>query len=109
MYVPAGEFLYGNASDGDRISFDTTPMHRRSTAAFLISRTEVTFGEWLAYVDALPPRERAIRIPAVPSKMMGSLVIAPDPAGHWRIELTVYGGERYSAGWDKPLVYPFAQ
>jgi eukaryotic-like serine/threonine-protein kinase len=105
VYIPAGEFLFGNANDQDRLTFfATTPLRRRSTAAFLIGRTEVTFGDWLAYVDALPASERARRVPAVPTKVSGSLAIAPDDAGHWRIELQPEE-RRYTAGWDQPFRY----
>src|SRR5262249_47543922 len=40
IYVPPGEFLFGNDSDSDRQFLDTTPQHRRSTDAYLIARTE---------------------------------------------------------------------
>jgi formylglycine-generating enzyme required for sulfatase activity len=105
IYIPAGEFLFGNANDEDRLSFfSTTPLRRRSTAAFLIGRTEVTFGDWLAYVDALPVSERARRLPGVPTKVSGSLAITPDDAGHWRIELQPED-HRYAAGWEQPFLY----
>ena len=105
IYVPAGEFFYGNANDEDRlILFATTPLRRRSTLAFLISRVEVTFGEWLAYVAVLPAGERAARLPGTPAKVSGSLAVAPDGAGHWRIELQPEA-RRYTAGWDEPIRY----
>ncbi len=105
VYVPAGEFLYGNASEDDRRSFfTTTPLRRRSTPAFLIQRTEVTFEDWLRYVDSLPPAERTERIPAVPSKVSGSLAVTRDGA-HWRIAFQAEG-QRYTAGWDEPIRYP---
>jgi len=106
IYIPAGEFLFGVANEQDRRTwFVTTPLRRRSTAAFLIGRTEVTFGEWLAYVDALPASERAIRLPNVPTKISGSLSISPDDTGHWKLELQPED-HRYAAGWDQPFVYP---
>jgi len=106
VYVPAGEFLFGNASEEDRLTFFvTTPLRRRSTAAFLIGRNEVTFEEWLAYVDALPPRERAKRIPAVPlNKLSGGLALTPDGAGHWRIALQLED-RFYTAAWGEPILY----
>src|SRR5262249_6225004 len=67
-------------------------------------RTEVTFGDWLAYVDALPAGDRAARLPGVPTKLSGSLAILPD-GKHWRIELQS-GNRRYTAGWDQLLTYP---
>jgi formylglycine-generating enzyme required for sulfatase activity len=105
IYIPAGEFLFGVANEEDRQTFFvTTPLRRRSTAAFLIGATEVMFGDWLAYVDALPPGERAIRLPNVPTKISGSLSVTPDDTGHWRLELQPED-RRYSAGWDQSLNY----
>lgn len=106
VYVPAGEFLFGNANDEDRLTFfATTPLRRRSTAAFLIGQTEVTFGDYLAYIDALPASERASRLPGVPTKLSGGLAITPDDTGHWQIELQL-ADHRYTAGWDQPFRYP---
>jgi formylglycine-generating enzyme required for sulfatase activity len=105
VYVPAGEFLFGHASDEDRLAlFSTAPLHKRSTAAFLIGRTEVTFGDWLAYVEALPVGARAARLPAIPSKVSGGIAITPDGAGRWRIELQI-ADQRYTAGWNQPIRY----
>jgi len=105
IYIPAGDFLYGNANEEDRSTFfATTPLRRRSTPAYLIGRTEVTFGEWLAYVDALPQKERAAKLPTV-EKVTGGVVVRPDGAGHWRIELQPEH-QRFAAGWGEHLIYP---
>jgi eukaryotic-like serine/threonine-protein kinase len=104
IYIPSGEFLYGNASEDDRLSFFlTTPQRRRSIAAYLIGRTEVTFGDWLAYVEALPQKDRAANLPVV-EKVTGSVAVRPDGA-HWRIELQPEH-RRYTARWDQPITYP---
>jgi formylglycine-generating enzyme required for sulfatase activity len=105
IYIPAGEFLYGNANEDDRLTFfATTPLRRRSTGAYLIGRTEVTFGDWLAYIDALPANERSAKLPAV-EKVTGSVAVRPDTTGHWRIELQP-DSRRFAAGWEQPIIYP---
>jgi formylglycine-generating enzyme required for sulfatase activity len=104
-YIPAGDFLFGNASDDDRVNFfQTTPLRRRSTAAFLIGTTEVTFGDWLVYLDAQPPAERARRTPSVPNGIGGGVTVSLDRAGHWRLALEI-GEHHYSASWDQPMIY----
>ena len=57
VYVPPGRFLYGS---GDEESFrrdvlKTQPQHAVETAGYFIGRTEVTNGEWLTFLRALPP------------------------------------------------------
>jgi formylglycine-generating enzyme required for sulfatase activity len=105
VYVPAGEFLFGHSNEDDRATFfSTTPLRSRHTDAFLISRTEVTFEDWAAYLDALPPDRRAERIPDVSSGVSGGVKLTPDGAGHWRIELRLVT-RSYAAGWGQPILY----
>jgi eukaryotic-like serine/threonine-protein kinase len=68
VYVPAGAFLTGSKHDETfrRDVMKSRPRYRTSTPAFLIKRHEVTFDEWMDYLNALPPaelRERQRRAP----------------------------------------------
>jgi formylglycine-generating enzyme required for sulfatase activity len=106
IYVPAGVFLYGNANEDDRETlYATTPLHQRATAAYLIGRDEVTFGDWLAFIDSKSAAERVGLLPSVPHKLAGGIEVTPDGAGHWRLELWI-GERHFSAGWGEPIVYP---
>jgi eukaryotic-like serine/threonine-protein kinase len=62
VYIPAGRFLYGFRGDEDlrRGWFGAEPEHAVTTGAYLIARTEVTIAQWLEFLDALPPAERAV-------------------------------------------------
>jgi formylglycine-generating enzyme required for sulfatase activity len=105
VYVAPGWFLYGSAADEDtrRIFFSTVPMHRRRTGGFLIARTEVTFSDWLAYVEAQPEAERGKLLPNLPAKFGGGVKLEHTPAG-WRLSLLPV--ERtYSALWGEPIRY----
>ena len=101
VYVPAGDFLYGSDFEQLRTSFYTTvPMHRRSTGAFLIERTEVTIGQWLEFVASQPEADRAKLLPNIPAKAGGAIVIDRD-RDTWRLVLqpmehsyTVHAGEK---------------
>jgi formylglycine-generating enzyme required for sulfatase activity len=88
VYIPAGHFLFGSGADEDtRINFYTTaPLHDRSTPAFLIARDEVTFADWLAYVDAQPPAARAALLPNLPVRAGNGVVVEAGPAG-WELTL----------------------
>ncbi len=63
--VPAGSFWTGSAAPEPlrRGFFFAPPLHRTRTAAFRIARHETTHGEWLEFLRALPPEERALRRP----------------------------------------------
>ncbi|HEY0985577.1 MAG TPA: SUMF1/EgtB/PvdO family nonheme iron enzyme, partial [Kofleriaceae bacterium] len=105
VYVAAGSFLYGSAADEDtrRTFFTTVPMHRRRTDAFLIARTEVTFSDWIAYVEAQPEAERARLVPNLPIKLGGGVKLEHTDAG-WR--LTLLPVERtYTADRGEPIRY----
>src|SRR5205814_1095938 len=66
VYVPEGRFLFGSSADEGlrRGFFDTVPLHEVRTGAYLIGRHEVTFAEWIEFLRALPPAERANRLPS---------------------------------------------
>jgi formylglycine-generating enzyme required for sulfatase activity len=67
VLVPAGTFLFGAADgEGARSFFHAQPEHRVRTEAYLVGRHEVTFGEYLAFLAALPEAERAARRPHAP-------------------------------------------
>jgi formylglycine-generating enzyme required for sulfatase activity len=102
VYVPAGEFLYGAESEAVRPFLETVPIHRRSTGEYLIGQTEVTFAEWLEFVDALPPAARAARIPRVESGIGGALAITAGSGG-WRLQVR-FQRDLLEADWGQPLV-----
>jgi formylglycine-generating enzyme required for sulfatase activity len=43
--------------------FNTVPLHEVSTGGYFIARYEVTFAEWIAFLDELTPDERRNRSP----------------------------------------------
>src|SRR5262249_40808289 len=64
IYIPPGRFLYGSRDDeGVRVFFRNSPMHERFTEAFLIARTEVTYAQWIEFLEDLPAVDRARRRP----------------------------------------------
>jgi formylglycine-generating enzyme required for sulfatase activity len=64
VYVPEGRAFFGTSADESvRQFFNTTPLHRIESRAFLIARRETTWSEWIEYLRALPARERKERSP----------------------------------------------
>ena len=107
VVAAAGRFLFGAAGDeaSRRGFFDTVPLHEVDSHPYLIGRTEVTYAEWMAFVDSLPLAERAKRTPGVATKVgfAGALRVDPSPRG-WRITLQPVD-RAYSASWGEPIHY----
>ena len=104
--VPAGRYLTGFDGDEDvRLGFFAAPpLHERDGGAFAIARTEVTFGQWLEYLRALPPTERAARTPRAVSYRNGlALLQRADGRFVLRIKPTTV---EYQAPEGEPIVYP---
>jgi formylglycine-generating enzyme required for sulfatase activity len=98
VYVPPGRFLYGSANDETRSHFPASPLHEVSTGAYFIGRTEVTFAQWIEFLDSLPPGERARRRPRL-GRDRGSFdrLDLSHRSGRWQLAIqpTV---ERHRAG-----------
>jgi formylglycine-generating enzyme required for sulfatase activity len=104
VYVPAGEFLFGDADEQLRTQFlDTVPLHVRHTPAYLIARHETTYAEWLAFLNSLPEGERARHAPDVSTAVRGSLRLKEGPGG-WSIAFQP-STQRYSAQEGAPIHY----
>ena len=89
LYVPAGPFLFGSAEGASvrRQQFNTVPLHEVSIPAYYIARHEVTFGEWIEFLDALPPDERRRRSPDSKSSAT-SIVLTEIAPRRWQLSLT---------------------
>jgi eukaryotic-like serine/threonine-protein kinase len=106
VYVAPGWFAYGAAGDEmTRRSFlAAVPRHRRWTGEFLIARTEVTFGDWIAYVEAQPEPARAELLPRIAGKQGGGVTLERR-AGAWQLTLIPIAQPNVTIG-DDPIRYP---
>jgi formylglycine-generating enzyme required for sulfatase activity len=90
VYIPAGRFLFGSAEeDGPRRALLLTePIHQLYTDAYLIGKTEVTFGEWISFLRELPLEERSRRRPnTVDAYSPGALELIQATRGRWLLKL----------------------
>ncbi len=107
VYVPAGSFLHGSAADDGlrRFFLNAAPLHERATGDFWIARREVTFAEWIEFLEALPPAERARRSPGANAELrQNSLRLGQGPRGRWRLSFQM-SRQRYEADAGRPLRY----
>ena len=108
IYVPPGKFLYGSSeAEHVRRFFGTTPMHEVETDAYLIGRTEVTYAQWIEFLDHLDATERARRTPHVEASATyksGALELRTLPDGKRELLITP-ASITYTAREDEPFEY----
>jgi formylglycine-generating enzyme required for sulfatase activity len=112
VYIPAGSFLFGSRDD-DRVRrfFGTTPMHEMATPAYLIGRTEVTYAQWIEFLDDLGhlgPDARKRHTPyveAAATYIQGALELRVLGDGSRELMITPEN-ITYTAREGEPVVYP---
>jgi formylglycine-generating enzyme required for sulfatase activity len=108
VYIPPGEFLFGSAEIESlrRTFFQTAPLHPVRTGGYLVGRHEVTFAEYLAWLDELPAQARARHLPRPrPSYETAEAALSLDrTGGAWGIAIqpTV---RSFRARWGEPVRY----
>jgi serine/threonine protein kinase/formylglycine-generating enzyme required for sulfatase activity len=108
IFVPPGEFLYGSRDEEPiRRFLNTAPMHPRKTRGYLIGRTEVTYAQWIEFLDDLPLVERELHAPQVEkttSVHKSGGVVLEKVGGVWKLTFAP-AGHVYEAVAGKPVVY----
>jgi serine/threonine protein kinase/formylglycine-generating enzyme required for sulfatase activity len=108
-YVPAGRFRFGSNHDEFMRHFlGTVPEHAVETDSYIMGHTEVTFGQWLEYLDALPSEERA-RISGAEAQAsgIGSVGVSLRELGprRWQLTLRINSDVKYVVPQGEKLVY----
>lgn len=109
IYVPAGRALFGTDWEEPvrRKIFVTVPVHEIQTGSYLIARTETTFDEWIAFMNALPAEQREQHRPRSTEETAqgGSFAFKPTPDGSWQLTLGPVPTRIYTARLGQPIVY----
>jgi serine/threonine protein kinase/formylglycine-generating enzyme required for sulfatase activity len=89
IYVPPGRFLFGSVDSTDlrRGFLNAPPAHEVHIGAYYIGRYEVTFGQWIEFLDDLAPAERARRSPSSVTTQ-SALTLTEIAPRRWRLALT---------------------
>jgi formylglycine-generating enzyme required for sulfatase activity len=97
VYIPAGAYLTGVVADESQRTgfFRAAPLHASTTGAYLIARHETTWRDWLEFLEALPPAERAQHLPVSTGSgaragVANGVELRATPAG-WEIRLAPTG------------------
>ncbi len=109
VLVPAGRFAFGSRDEeAIRAFFATAPMHEVATGAYLIGTTEVTYAQWIDFLEALPPDQRAARTPRIESSATvqagGELELSRLADGAYQLRFSP-GGVEYTARAGTPIIY----
>ncbi|GHG86838.1 SUMF1/EgtB/PvdO family nonheme iron enzyme [Comamonas sp. JC664] len=105
VFIPPGTVKFGSAAEASvRDFFNAVPLHPVEVPGFLIARHEVTYADWLAFVEALPPEQRAQRLPRVGTGGYAGLLQLSQVDGVWRLRFQP-GDAPYVARAGEPLRY----
>ncbi|HEX8699751.1 MAG TPA: protein kinase [Myxococcaceae bacterium] len=109
VYIPPGCFLLGSAEPEQlRIFMLSAPIHRYCLKeGYLIGQTEVTFGDWLDYLNALPldaPDRRLLEEPRF--GFTGAVTLRHEPGTGWSFSFVRSSGSIISAKEGEPFTYP---
>ncbi|NMO19710.1 SUMF1/EgtB/PvdO family nonheme iron enzyme [Pyxidicoccus fallax] len=105
VFVPPGEVRFGSSAEASvREFFNAVPLHAVEVPGFLIARHEVTYADWLRFVEALPAEERVRRLPRVATGGYAGMLALERVDGTWRLRFQP-GGEPYVARAGEKLRY----
>lgn len=98
-YVPAGRFLLGCSDETlCEVFYNSVPLHPVSTGAFFIARHEVTYGEWIEFLESMPPEQRPALTPRIEESVV-AVSLSPLAEGGWELALPRAGdGARARSG-----------
>jgi serine/threonine protein kinase/formylglycine-generating enzyme required for sulfatase activity len=107
VYVPAGEFLFGSGLEEERMYryLSTVPIHKEETGSYFIAQHETTFGQWIDFLNALPPEQREKNRPIVTNKTSKQAQLELKQQGEiwWLTHVSGENKQRVAAG--APLIY----
>ncbi|MEO7730638.1 MAG: bifunctional serine/threonine-protein kinase/formylglycine-generating enzyme family protein [Kofleriaceae bacterium] len=88
LYVPPGRSLFGSAdsTDARRGFLNAAPLHQIVTGGYFISRYEVTFAEWIEFLDDLAPEERQRRRPQL--SLQSTFTLTELAGKRWKLTMT---------------------
>lgn len=90
IYIPAGRFLFGSANTNDirKDIFHAVPAHPRYTGEYLISQNEVTFEQWLTFLEDLPQEQKKSLVSKMETTgFLGSVELTENTERDWHLTI----------------------
>jgi formylglycine-generating enzyme required for sulfatase activity len=109
VYIPPGCFLVGSAEPEELRTFMlSSPLHRLClNEGYVIGQREVTFGDWLAYLDSLPADAPARRLLEQPTfSTTGAITLRWQPDTGWVFSFYRSREDVFSAKEGETFHYP---
>jgi formylglycine-generating enzyme required for sulfatase activity len=109
VYIPPGCFLLGSAEPEELRRFlESPPIHRVClNEGYLIGQKEVTFGDWLAYLNTRPLDSPVRRILEQPRfSTIGAVTLRQQPGAGWIFSFYRSREDFSSAKEGEPFRYP---
>jgi formylglycine-generating enzyme required for sulfatase activity len=109
IYVPPGRFAYGSGDDeAMRTWLSTVPLHDVESPGYLIGAHEVTYADWIEFLEDLAPEERARRVPHLDSastvQLDAALALTRGTDGVYELRYSP-ASVAYRARAGEPVVY----
>ncbi|MFO0728192.1 MAG: SUMF1/EgtB/PvdO family nonheme iron enzyme [Myxococcota bacterium] len=109
VWIPAGRFIYGStAEESARRSFyEAQPAHERRLHGFFIAKQEVTYGEWISFLEALSPADRQQHMPGASGQgaINGKQRLERTAEGSYRLILQPSGAAEHRARLGQPMIF----
>ena len=107
-FVPKGRFMFGsNHEEFMRRFFSTAPQHAVELESYIIGQTEVTFADWIDYLNQLSSeeRERLAGESQAAGFMSAGVTLRESSPKQWRLTLEINSDVKYTVEQGNQLVY----
>ncbi|MEL6183933.1 MAG: SUMF1/EgtB/PvdO family nonheme iron enzyme, partial [Myxococcota bacterium] len=108
VFIPTGVATLGSGDDeGGRLGFfDSPPLYESVVEAFFIGRNEVTFAEYISFLEDLPEEDQPVMIPGAGGSGTGAVMLRRAATG-WRLRIQPVGsGVVHEAAAGETILYP---
>ncbi len=104
VYVPPGRFLVGCTDQTlCDVFYNSVPIHATTTEAFFIARHEVTYAEWLEFLEDHPADDRSSLLPRIQEGFV-PVSLKQDAQSGWTLTFPREGGGTRAA-LGQPMVF----